>query len=156
MMEWVRVKKSHPEAVEMANRHYSRAKYGKVGKLLGPPGRLLCLMLADGSAVWVSHWPYPELALDRMDSWRCTMFRNEGPALSSTLIREAMVSTFDYWGGVGEPVDGWVTWVDADEVASSNPGYCFQRAGWEVDRGWRSTRKNAALIRLRHLSPLPV
>ena len=147
-MRWVRTTKADPAAVAIANRHYSRLKYGKVGKMVGPPGRLLTYRIGD-SAVWVSHWPYAELALDKMDSWRCTMFRNEGVGRSSDLIVEAMALTAETWGDL--PVDGWVTWIDTDEVASPNPGYCFKRAGWKLDRDWRSSdRKRPNLIRLRY------
>ena len=48
-----------------------------------------------------------------------------------------------WWAGL--PADGWVTWVDPRRVASPNPGYCFQRAGWTRDLSW--THRH--LIRLR-------
>jgi hypothetical protein len=31
------------------------------------------------------------------------------------------------------------------KVRSSNPGYCFKQAGWQIDRAWKHSR----LIRLR-------
>lgn len=149
MGSWELVSKADNGAVALANRHYSRLAYGKVGKMLGPPGRLKCWATPDRTAVWVSHWPYAHLALDKMDAFRCTMFRNEGSSLSSDLIREAMAMTEAIWLPEGRPADGWITWVDASLVASEVPGYCFRRAGWRHDRQWTSTRKGSELIRLR-------
>ena len=58
------------------------------------------------------------------------MFRNEGPALSSRLIREGMEVAWGCWPG-----ERLYTYVDARAVgwtnqAGHNPGYCFLRAGW--------------------------
>lgn len=145
-MTWQRRTKGDAAAVALANRHYSRLRYGKQGKQVGPPGRLLVFVTADETALWVSHWPRPDLALDRLDSWRCVLFRNEGNALSSTLIREAMRETANVWRD--NPRDGWITWVMPSEIRSTNPGYCFQCAGWTVDHTWNGSRKG--LIRLRH------
>jgi hypothetical protein len=144
---WERVSKADRGAVELANRHYSRQAYGKVGKMLGPPGRLLCLATPNRDAVWVSHWPYAHLALDHLDAFRCTMFRNESAALSSLMIREAMLATELHWQAA--PADGWITWVDANLIASEIPGWCFRRAGWRHDRSWKPYRKGSGLIRLR-------
>jgi len=133
-----------PAALALADRHYSRRRPGS-GQV-GPPGRKLTLVTPCERAVWVSHWPYPHLALDGLDAWRCSLFRNEAGAdelLSSQFIHAAMALTARLWPG--RPVDGWVTWVDATKVVSPNPGYCFKHAGWTLDRGWHHPR----LLRLR-------
>lgn len=149
-MQWQRSTKGNADAIALADRHYSRAKYGKQGGQVGPPGRLLVLLTPDHSALWVTHWPLAKLALDGLDSWRCVIFRNEGSCLSSDLIRTAMATTADIWQDQAPP-DGWVTWVDRKEVRSSNPGYCFQQAGWAVDRDWiAATPRRRTLVRLRH------
>jgi hypothetical protein len=140
---WELVKKSDPVAVEIANRHYSRQAFGKQGVMLGPPGRLRCFRISD-YAVWVSHWPYAELALDGLDAYRCTMFRNEGPDLGSDLVLEAMLLTEQIWG----PAPRWITWVAPGLVRSENPGCCFKKAGWRRDREWVGGRKGIQLIRL--------
>lgn len=144
-MIWQQVKKSNPRGVELANRHYSRIRFGKQGKMLGPPGRLLCLLTPDENAVWVSHWPYAHLALDGVNAYRCTMFRNEGPQLSSGLILAAMEATESYWAD--NPPPQWITWVAPDLVQSRNPGFCFRQAGWHRDRDWRGSRKDIRLWR---------
>lgn len=130
-VQWIRTKKSDPQGVALANRHYSRKAFGTEGAFLGPPGRLICLISNDRSAVWVSHWPYAHLAMDKKDAFRCTMFRNEGTALSSRLIREAREMTSDVWGT--PPVDGWMTWIGVSLIRSGNPGCCFKKDGWIVD-----------------------
>jgi hypothetical protein len=125
----------------LADRHYSRRRPGS-GQV-GPPGRKLVFVTPCERAVWLTHWPYAHLALDHLDAWRCTIFRNEGAGLSSDLIRAAMNLTAELWSD--RPADGWLTWVDRRHVQSANPGYCFIRAGWHRDREW--THKH--LIRLR-------
>jgi len=139
---WQRRDHRDPAANALADRHYSRRRPGS-GQV-GPPGRKLVLVTPCERAVWVSHWPYPHLALDRLDAWRCTLFRNEAPELrSSDLVRAAMWLTAAVW--TGRPADGWLTWVDPAKVRSPNPGYCFKQAGWRLDRDWPHPR----LLRFR-------
>jgi hypothetical protein len=138
---WEGRNKSDPAACWLADRHYSRKRIGS-GQV-GPPGRKLVLVTPCERAVWISHWPYAELALDGLDAWRCTTFRNEGAGLSSELIIAAMEITARTWRA--RPRDGWLTWVDKSKVRSTNPGFCFLQAGWWRDLTYR--RRN--LVRLR-------
>ena len=138
---WEITTRSDPAVRALRTRHYSTL--GSTGRTVGPPGRVLILRTPDGLAAWITHWPSAELALDGLDAWRCSMFRNEGPRRSSDLIREAMALTAATWGS--SPRDGWVTWIEPGKVASEIPGYCFRRAGWKRDRTWRHPR----LVRLR-------
>jgi hypothetical protein len=150
--------RSDPAALRLADRHYSRKTPG--APWLGPPGRALVLVTGDETALWVTHWPAADKALDGLDAWRCSIFRNEGPSLSSVLIGFAMDATLRWWAEARAgstwftqaPADGWVTWIDRRRVRSSNPGYCFLRAGWERDRTW-SSPYNRYLIRLRAKIP---
>ena len=128
-------------AVALADRHYSRRTPGS--PQMAPPGRKLVLVTADEQAVWCTHWPFAHLALDGLDAWRCSIFRNESDRRSSELITEAMELTARLW--TDRPKDGWVTWVDKTKIASAHPGYCFKQAGWTLDREWQHRR----LIRLR-------
>ena len=138
---WQARSKRDPAAMALFDRHYSRQKVGR-GEV-GPPGRKLVFVSPDESAMWCTHWPRADLTLDHLDAWRCSVFRNEGPGLSSELIRAAMELTGVLWEQ--RPRDGWVTWVDTRRVASTNPGYCFKQAGWTLDRDWT----HRYLIRLR-------
>lgn len=135
---WTVRRRSAPAALALADRHYSRQSPG-CGRI-GPPGRVLVLVTPCERATWLTHWTdFPD---DGLYAWRCSIFRNEGAGLSSDLIREAMALTEERWG---EADDGWVTWIDPRRVASPNPGYCFKRAGWWLDRSYRHPH----LLRLR-------
>jgi len=138
---WRRTTKFDRRAAALADRHYSRRTVGSPQFM--PPGRTLVLITEAGDAVWGTHWPDAALTLDGIDAWRCSIFRNEGPLLSSALIVEAMERTAATWRE--RPSDGWLTFVAKDKVRSTNPGFCFLKAGWWVDRGWEHPK----LIRLR-------
>ena len=55
---------------------------------------------------------------------------NEGTGLSSDLILAAECELRDDGRGCGP--DGMLTYVFDRRIRSSNPGYCFKRAGWKV------------------------
>src|SRR6185503_9822082 len=138
---WRRTTKFDARAAALADRHYSRRTIGSPQFM--PPGRTLVFITEDGDAVWGTHWPDAALTMDGLDAWRCSIFRNEGPLLSSDLIREAMERTAQTWRD--RPRDGWLTFVEKSKIESPNPGYCFKKAGWTVDHDWTHKR----LVRLR-------
>jgi hypothetical protein len=122
---WFPVATSDWRLRELRDRHYAG---GVGGKTAGPPGRRLAFVTFAGEAGWISHWPYRHLSgHGQGDCFVCSLFRNEGDWLSSQLIEAAIALTVERWG---EPPDGWLTFVDADQVRSPNPGYCFKRAGF--------------------------
>lgn len=128
---WHRVRRCHPEARSLADRHYSRQTIGAVEFM--PPGRTLVLLTECGRAVWG--------AIENLDPagatrWRCSIFRNEGAGLSSALVVEATEITFDHWRARGLPRSRLSTEIDATLVRTKrDPGRCFLRAGWTM-RGW--------------------
>lgn len=139
---WMTRSRSDQTANVMANRHYSRRH---PARLVGGPYDTIVLVTPDESATWVSIHPlFPQ---DGLYAWRCSIFRNEGPQLSSGLILEAMAITAELWAA--PPPDGWVTFVDTAEVKSANPGYCFKQAGWWLDKSYVPNRRRPTLIRLR-------
>ena len=93
-------------------------------------GRTLVLLSADALACWG--------AIENMDPvgnrrWRCSIFRNESPVLSSDLVREATSTTYAYWlrhyGGL--PTVPLQTEVNPSATRRKrDPGRCFLRAGW--------------------------
>lgn len=95
------------------------------------PGSPLVLVTEDGLAVWVTLRQRPEFVdHDWPAAWCCTLFRNEGPALSSQLIREALAASVAELGR--PPSQGLVTFVDPTKVRRKrDPGRCFLRAGFE-------------------------
>ena len=119
------VKTSHydDECRQLADRHYSRRTPG--ARQFAYAGRKLVLRDPAGLVVFVWMWPYPEMRMDGQDGYNCSIFRNESGRRSSEIILEAEEMAFDKWGA------GRVfTYVDPRKIRSTNPGYCFLRAGW--------------------------
>lgn len=143
---WRVVKASDPDARAIADRHYNRKTIG--APTVGPPGRRLVLVSENRRALWVTHYPRSDLAMDGIDALRCSSFRNEGAGLSSELIVEAMVVTARSWGDL-RPDGGWLTFVDRSKVDSAHPGYCYKLAGWWLDRDFVPGPWARNLVRLR-------
>lgn len=81
-----------------------------------------------GKAVWVTSrqmhvkhlWP---------GAWECAMFRNEGAAKASKLIRQAVAATRAHYGT--PPPLGMITFVDPKHVAEKRDlGWTFIMAGF--------------------------
>jgi hypothetical protein len=126
---WLVVPKFTPSAVRLADRHYNRRTPGS--NQFMPPGQTLVLLGSDERAVFGWWRPDPSSGLESMnglDGWTCTIFRNEGARRSSDLILEAesMLRTSGHDCGP----DGLLTYVWDERLRSTNPGYCFQCAGW--------------------------
>lgn len=140
-MSWRITTKGDRDACALADRHYSRRKVGAPQFM--PPGQTLCLV-ATG-AVWGWWRPHPDsglVAMNGLDGWTCTIFRNETAARSSDLILDAEKALAD--SGLGCGPDGMLTYVFDRRVRSSNPGFCFKCSGW-VKRG-RSADKRKTLL----------
>lgn len=127
-----------------AGPHYSRRTPGS--KTFTGVGQEVVLVTKAGDAVWAvvrqrtpaargsglsrgrrgvtSSTPYV---------WRNMLFRNLGPRLSSDLIRSATEETYWQWqkryGRL--PEERMRTEIKVSAVRSSNPGCCYQMAGWE-------------------------
>jgi hypothetical protein len=114
--------------LSLANRHYNRQRPDSPQFV--PPGRCLVLKTADRSALWVTSWPFAEYVRHAWPgAWVNSPFRNEGPLLSSDLIRWAVAHTRHAWPQV--PELGMVTFVDPEKTEPKEvPGWCYRRAGW--------------------------
>lgn len=127
---WHIVGKFERDAVVLADRHYSRRKIGSPQFM--PPGQTLVLLGMLHDAVWGWWRPHPDSglrAMNGLDGWTCTIFRNEGRMLSSELVLQAekvLAAMFDCGPS------GMLTYVWDKKIKSTNPGYCFKRAGWKV------------------------
>lgn len=115
-----------PRGLRLYDRHYSaRAIVGRhERRLFVGPGQKLVLLThaADAVLVWRRFVDRCPLAADV----NCAVFRREpGAARASDLILAAEPFALARWG----PCVVY-TYVDPGAIASSNPGYCFQRAGW--------------------------
>ena len=130
MAVWEKSHRFDKPALEIAERHYSRKKRGKPGTpQFVAPSRNLVFLTPCRKALWVSifqryvrhAWP---------GSFNCSMFRNEGAGLASSLIVQAVALTVAKWG---TPPSGlFITMIDEDSVKpKGHPGYCFRMAGFE-------------------------
>jgi hypothetical protein len=123
---WHGSKDGDKNALALYNRHYSAYHYkdGRERKLFCGPGEKMVLLTDNNDALFV--W---KKFID--DSGQtgiyCAVFRNEGPILSSDLIKESMVLAWKRWPG-----ERLYTYVNPKKIRSNNPGYCFRCAGWSV------------------------
>ena len=119
------------DCMDLHARHYSRYEYadGRDRKLFVGPGDKLVLRTERGNACWV--WrKFVDDCIDqrtgeRQQGVNCAVFRNESEHLSSQLVRQADAIADEVWTDRRH-----YTYVDPEEVASTNPGYCFIVAGW--------------------------
>jgi hypothetical protein len=124
---WRLSSRADPRALPLADRHYNRQKVGS--RQFVPPGRCVVLLTKDADALWVTSWPFAEYVQHAWaGAWVNSLFRNESPYLSSDLIREAIAVTRSIWE---PPPLGLVTFVDARKIKSTNPGFCYLKAGFE-------------------------
>lgn len=140
MVEYfTRTTKFDPRGARLADGHYSRRTIGSPQFM--PPGETIVLITPDGLALFGWWRPHPGSglrAMNGLDGWTCTIFRNTGPTLSSRLILDAELWIY---GIVSAPVgpDGLLTYVWDKKVVTharrsknSRIGECFLRAGWRV------------------------
>jgi hypothetical protein len=133
-MPWVLSDRADPAVRPLADRHYNRQSIGAAQFV--PPGRCIVLKTAEVDAYWVTAWPFGEYVQHAWPgAWLCSAFRNEGPMLSSDLIRAAVAATRAKW----EPPElafPMITFIDTAKVRHKrDPGRCFLRAGF-VRIGW--------------------
>jgi hypothetical protein len=120
--------RADPLGAAIADRHYNRQKIGS--KQFVPPGACLVLLTPEDDALWVTSAPKAEYVQHAWaGAWMNSCFRNEGPHLSSSLIREAVAVTRWRWPEV--PALGMVSFVDAKKTRQKrDPGYCYRMAGF--------------------------
>ena len=138
---WRVVPKFTPDAARLADRHYSRRKIGSPQFM--PPGQTLVLLGMMSDAVWGWWRPHPDSGLQAMnglDGWTCTIFRNDGEGenrqQSSNLVLQAEIALASLH--TCGP-DGMLTYVWDAKVRSCGkngyrkprPGHCFKMAGWQ-------------------------
>jgi len=123
---WIPVRDGNLAAWLLFQRHYSKYHYkdGRRPKRFVRPGERIVLITQDGLALFV--WR-KFIDASGQKGVNCSVFRNEGPILSSKLILEAEQWAWDRWPG-----QRLYTYVNAKKIKSSNPGYCFKMAGWKV------------------------
>lgn len=105
----------------LADRHYSRKSPGS-GQI-GGPGKKLILLTADCQAV--IGFRESLFRKDGQTGVECFIFRNEGSALSSFLLEQALPYVLNKWNHTR-----LFTYVNPLLIRSCNPGCCFKKAGW--------------------------
>ena len=125
MLAWWITKDGDEHVLDIHRRHYSHRDYrdGRIVKLFMGPGEKLVLRTLECDAVF--GW---RKFID--DSGQvginCAFFRNESGHQSSELIRQADAIAAAVWPG-----ERHYTYVDATKIRSTNPGFCFIKAGWK-------------------------
>lgn len=130
---WIVVKDGNDTARDIFHRHYSRQAYldGRDPKLIVGPGQKMVLLWSCARSLFV--WrKFIDDAVPKQEGVNCAVFRNEGVTglLSSELIRKADAIADERWPG-----ERHYTYVNPKKIRSSNPGYCFIKAGWRPC-GW--------------------
>lgn len=122
---WCLTRDGDTYGYDLAQRHYSARRYRQQRqRLFVGPGRKLVLLSKDGLALFV--WrQFIDECQPKQEGYNCAIFRNEGQVLSSRLITEAVTVVFKLWGQAR-----CYTLINPAKVLSSNPGYCFLKAGW--------------------------
>ena len=136
---WIITNDKDPRAIALADRHYSR-KTPKSKKGFMGPGEQIVLISPDGTAIFGWLKAKPEFRGDKIDGVYCSIFRNEGPELSSKLILEAEKFALQKW----PDTKLFFTYVDPSKVRSKRPGWAFIKAGWKE----AGTNKNGKLLLL--------
>lgn len=129
---WWITKDADATCKALHERHYSHYHYrdGRKPKKFIGPGEYIALRTAAGDAVWV--WrKFIDACIDQRTGERqggvnCAVFRNESTHRSSELIRQADAIADCVWPGLRH-----YTYVNPKAVRSSNPGFCYQCAGWK-------------------------
>ncbi len=154
MSDWLLSSSSDPAALAVVDGsgacaghgpHYSRRTPGS--KTFTGVGQEIVLVSPAGDAVWACIRQRTPMARGTGRSrgrggatdtaarylWRNMMFRNLSDRLSSDLVRSALEMTYREWvRRYGElPAERLRTEIGVASVRSSNPGYCYQMAGWE-------------------------
>ena len=105
-------------------RHYSKrhCRDGRKPKKFIGPGEIIVLRTWEGNALFAWRKFVDDSGQQGIN---CSIFRNESAHLSSHLIRQADAIADFCW-----PCERHYTYVNPGELRSTNPGWCFQCAGW--------------------------
>lgn len=142
--DWWITKDADDYARELFDRHYSRIRYKdgrKPAKFIGP-GQYILLRTWECDAIFA--WR-KFIDASGQQGVNCSIFRNESSIKSSDLIRQADAIADFCWPG-----ERHYTYINAQKIKSTNPGFCFIKAGW---RRCGKTKINGLLI-LERTSPM--
>ena len=134
---WWVTKDGDLDCLELYEKHYSCYQYkdGRIRKLFTGPGQKIVLRTWEGNAMFVWRKFKDDSGQQGIN---CAVFRNESEHKSSDLIRQADAIADFVW-----PSERHYTYVKGEAVKSTNPGFCFLKAGW---RKCGVTKVNKLLI----------
>lgn len=122
---WLPTKDGDPSAFALFENHYTFRPNRKQYQFVGP-GESLVLLTQRADALFV----WRKFINDSGDEGvNCSIFHNAGPMLSSELINQAETLAWSKWPG-----ERLYTYVNPRKIRSTNPGFCFQMAGWNLLR----------------------
>lgn len=125
---WTLSHKYDKHGARLADGHYSRRKVGSPQFM--PPGETIVLIAPGAVFGW---WrPHPRSGLKAMngyDGWTCSIFRRISGPLASDMILAAELALEPEQAAPCGP-SGLLTYVAEGKIRSTNPGYCFQMAGY--------------------------
>lgn len=141
---WFAVKDTDSRLYALYRRHYStqhladspgrRAfRAGGPAPSIAPFGDYTALLTPDAQAGWLWVRAPGGIWQSGTHGVSCAFFRNEGPVLSSDLIREACDLAWQRWPG-----ERLFTYVWGDKVKTgkqkgrAKAGWCYRKAGWKV------------------------
>lgn len=134
---WEQIRDGDLDLRAIYDRHYSRRVYrdGRQPKKTAGPGEYIALLLpdADGAFIWRKF-----IDDSGQKGINCAVFRNESAILSSELILEAETYATARWPG-----ERFYTYVNGEKIQSTNPGYCFIKAGW---RPWGYSKNGKRIL----------
>lgn len=119
---WFELKDGDVRLREFYNRHYSSRGTSQSAQIVGP-GRKMVLLTPAIDALFV--WRRFQDACELGGGHNCAVFRNESSARASDLILAAEPFVLARWG-----IDRLYTYVNPRRIRSTNPGFCFLKAGW--------------------------
>ena len=128
---WRSVPDGYLPACAMYLAHYSctpyadgrrRNQFNRNRNLFVGPGEKMPLMTPHNDALFV--WR-KFIDASGQQGINCAVFRNQSEYLSSWLIERACAVAWQRWPG-----ERLYTYVNPAKIRSTNPGYCFLRAGW--------------------------
>lgn len=139
---WYLTKDGDVSCIELYKRHYSCYNYrdGRKRTQFVGPGESIVLRTERADAVFVWRKFIDDSG---QQGTNCAVFRNESPHKASELIRQADAIADHVWPG-----ERHYTYVNAEAVRGTCPGYCFIRAGWR-----RCGRTKSGLIVLERVKP---
>ena len=119
---WWITKDGDTDLLARYRRHYSARTGQRIAQFVGPGEHIvLRTERADAMFVWRKF-----IDDSGQVGVNCSVFRNESTHRSSDLIRQADAVADCAWPGLRH-----YTFVRAEAIRSTNPGFCFQRAGWQ-------------------------